>query len=61
MKYFQVSIKGQQPNGGLFQSRAAAQREIGFLEREDRRDAAYVLEQSGNIIPPTEYEIHEVY
>lgn len=57
---FQVSIKGHQPQGGLFRTRAEAQREIGFLEADDRRYAADALAEAGYIVDTVEYEIHEV-
>lgn len=59
-KFYQVSIKGQKPSGGLFDDRAGAQREISFLKAEDRRFAAEAMEEAGVSIADTEYEIHEV-
>lgn len=58
--FYQVSIKGRKPSGGLFQSRAEAQREIGFLKADDRRHAADAMREAGIRVEPVEYEIHEV-
>lgn len=59
-KFYQVSILGRKPSGGLFTDRAQAQREIGFLKADDRRHAADAMREAGITVEPTEYEIHEV-
>jgi hypothetical protein len=59
-KFFQVSIKGQKPCGGLFQTRQEAQREISFLKADDLRYAKEAFEEAGVVIECPDYEIHEV-
>lgn len=58
--FYQVSTAGHKPCGGLFQTRAEAQREIGFLKADDLRHAADAFEEAGIVVECPEYEIHEV-
>lgn len=58
MQMFQVSIKGSQPQGGLFRTRAEAEREIGFLRADDARYADEAMQEAGITVTPWEYEIH---
>jgi hypothetical protein len=60
MTFFQISIKGNKPNGALFRTRSEAEREVRFLKADDQRYANEALEEAGIIVKPTEYEIHEV-
>lgn len=60
MTFYQVAIKGNKPNGALFESAAAARREIGFLMADDRRYAAEAMEQAGIKVDVTQYEVVEV-
>ena len=58
--FYQVSILGHKPSGGLFQSRNEAQREIGFLKTDDARHAREAFDEAGIVVECPEYEIHEV-
>lgn len=60
MKFYQVAIKGNKPSGGLFDTRSAAIREVGYLKADDRRYAAEAMEQAGVKVALTEYEVVEV-
>ena len=60
MKLYQVSIKDRAPQGALFESRKDAEREIRFLEADDRRYADDAMREAGIKVERTLYEIHEV-
>jgi hypothetical protein len=57
---YQISIKGRQPNGPLFQTESAAKREIHFLMLDDLVHADEAMYEAGIRVEPTEYEIHKV-
>lgn len=59
-KFFQVAIQGCKPCGGLFTNMRDAQREVGFLQKDDRRSADEAMQIAGISTPPTVYEIVEV-
>ena len=58
--FYQVSIAGHKPCGGLFQTRKEAEREIGFLKADDRRHAADAFKEAGIVVECPNYEVHEV-
>ena len=58
--FYQISIKGNKPNGALFETRLGAEREIRFLKVDDRRYAAEAMSEAGIKVELVEYEIHEV-
>lgn len=60
MKFFQIAIQGHAPQGGLFENRADAEREVRILRAEDRRYADEAMHEAGIDVPPTRYVIHEV-
>lgn len=59
MEFFQVAIKGHKPSpqSGLWETRAAAEREIRFLRADDRRHADEAMREAGIQVPVTEYEV----
>jgi hypothetical protein len=57
---YQISIKGQQPIGPLFQTESAAKREIHFLMLDDLAYAEEAMREAGIRVELTEYEIHKV-
>lgn len=60
MTFWQVSLKGHEPSGALFETRKEAEREVMLLKREDQQHADRAMAEAGVVVPPTEYEIHEV-
>ena len=60
MKFYQVAIKGKKPYGGLFDTHAAAMREVRYLEADDRRYAAEAMAEAGVKVAPVAYEVVEV-
>ena len=60
MKFYQVAIKGNKPQGGLFDTEAQARREIQFLQADDDAFAEEAMYQAGLEVTRIEYEIVEV-
>ena len=60
MKFYQVAIKGNKPNGGLFETHAAAMRKMEYLNADERRFVREAMEQAGVLCAPIEYEVVEV-
>ena len=60
MKFYQVAIKGNRPQGGLFDTREQARSEITFLEADDRRFADDAMREAGIEVKPIEYVVMEV-
>lgn len=60
MKFYQVAIKGHQPQGGLFDTEEQARREIRLLEADDARFAADAMREAGIKVKRNEYVVMEV-
>ena len=60
MKFYQIALEGHAPQGALFESRAAAMREVRFLQADDRRYAEDALREAGIVVAPSVYVVHEV-
>ena len=60
MTFYQVAIKGNKPQGGLFDTEAQARREIQFLQADDDAFAEEAMYQAGLEVTRIEYEIVEV-
>lgn len=60
MKFYQVAIKGNRPQGGLFDTEEQARREIRFLQADDRRFADEAMHQAGIEVQKIEYVVMEV-
>lgn len=57
MKFYQIAVQGQAPNGPLFESLLAAQREVRILKADDRRYADEAMREAGIEVPAIQYEI----
>jgi hypothetical protein len=60
MKFYQVAIKGNRPQGGLFDTEEQARSEIKFLKADDRRFADDAMREAGIEVKPIEYVVMEV-
>jgi len=60
MKFFQISLAGHQPQGALFDTRAAAEREVYFLKQDDLRHAREAWDVRGIVVECPDYTVHEV-
>lgn len=59
-KFYQISVLGGEPSGGLFIDRKDAQREVRLLKADDARHSYDAFKEAGVVVECPEYEIHEV-
>ena len=60
MTFFQIALAANKPSGALFETRAAAEREVRFLKADDARYADEAMREAGIVVEPSVYVIHEV-
>ena len=58
--FYQIGVDGRHPSGALFRTKIEAEREVGYLRADDRREADLAMREAGYEIKMPEYKIHEV-